>query len=647
MDVEKWNIETLIDACSSNPEGKKKLEIPKFQRRREWKQIQEDELIETMRSNKISIGALQLFHRDTKDKTDKYLLVDGLHRASTLTKYFNDPFCFNRTQNLIDEVIEEVIGKYKKSYEKDEIEKMCRKWFCKKMLGCYQEFIVDKLFNEKYEELKEIVGKLADKKDKEPMSKFIIEKTRDLCKEINISKTHIPVILNVGDEKILPILFRRINQNGTPLKPCDVLAAKWHYSKKIEIKNKKIIDNIKTHYEEMSNENNKMDIYNEDSNDKMFTAYEYIIGLRGYLMGKYEDTFLGKIKDKEFMFKLLACCILGDMTKKSIDNLKDKIVETNLTILEESLIWAFKFITNAVDSMIILETTKQKMLIKDIPTFIVMIATAYKKKSKIQKNEEFYKTLFRGNLLNCKLSDAKFNSKGIKLAIDESKFLSLIHKKEFSERIGIFMSENNRQKGKKDKITLLSLLILKVISDAAEILESEVEIGMIVGKKAINTYCKEKKCSLSMYGIGNLCLYSSGEKKKKPQQSITKYLESLELDNDDIYDKYLSMGDCIEYDDIINDQEIDEKHYANFLKYRTACIKDKLIDIFSECFKKAEESESESDEDDSKSDSGSESEEDDDSNSESDSGSESDSSNKPKKKVVIKQVGSRTVMTKK
>ena len=149
-------------------------------RRRESKESQEDELIETMRLNKISIGALQLYHLDTKGKIETYLLVDGLHRASTLKKYYDNPFLFGRTQNLINEIIEELAEKYKKSFDEEEIKNMCMKWFCKKSLGSYHEFVVDKIFDEKYEDLKSIVRKSIDGKDRDPISKLILNKTREL-----------------------------------------------------------------------------------------------------------------------------------------------------------------------------------------------------------------------------------------------------------------------------------------------------------------------------------------------------------------------------------------------------------------------------------------------------------------------------------
>ena len=53
MDIEKWNIEDLVDACSLKPIGNKKIKIPTIQRRRAWTQNQESELIETLKLNKI------------------------------------------------------------------------------------------------------------------------------------------------------------------------------------------------------------------------------------------------------------------------------------------------------------------------------------------------------------------------------------------------------------------------------------------------------------------------------------------------------------------------------------------------------------------------------------------------------------------
>lgn len=678
MDIQKWNIEALIDACSEYPKGNKKLIIPKFQRRREWKKEQEDELIETMKLNNISIGALQLFHLDNIKKMDKYLLVDGLHRCSTLTKYYNNPFEFGTTKTSIANITKELQEKYGKTYGKNELEKMCNTWMCVEMLGKYDEFVVEKTFVEKFDEIKAHVKCFVDKNDVDNISKLLLAKTKELAKEVDISKTSIPIILNTGDMKHLATLFKRLNQNGTPLKPCDILAAKWYDAKKIEIRNVYVVEEIKNHYKELKSENNNMEIYVDDDG-KLFGAYEYIVGLKRYIFKKYTDeTFINKITDKEIMFKILACCFYGDISKKSIEKLKDKLSTEKLSDVEEKLDWAISFIVDVFDEVVTLKCEKKtKLLVKDVPFYVAMIALAFKSRSRLEKNADLYKGLFRMNLLSDKLADTSFNAKIIRSIIEDKKYMNFVDKKEFEERINKFIVENNKQHGKRDKLSNVSLLVLSMLNEDNE----NVDVCNIVEKKVLKKLMESEDESLSMNGLGNMCVYPLNEEKRKPSQNVYTYLSSSGISDDSIYKNYMFVEENPDNDDIIIKQEIIPKYYNDFLKKRTSKIKQMISDKYKKCFKNSKDkdditdNESESDSDNkSESDSDNESyteseseksvktnkfkssksdsESDDDGNSDSSNESDSDESDnsdgeyeKPKK--IIKKSGNRTIIMKK
>ena len=211
MDIEKWNIENLVDACLPMPLGNKKMKIPSVQRLRAWTKDQENELIETLKLNKISIGTFQVYKLDSTGKKDTYLLADGLNRTTTLVNYFNNPLSFEIAKNTINKIKTELIEKYKKSHEESTIETLCLKWFDIKILGNYKDFVMERTFNEKTDELMELVTKFTDKKDKDNIYKFLLTRTKDLCKELDISKSVICIVVN-DDITTLPLLFRRINQ---------------------------------------------------------------------------------------------------------------------------------------------------------------------------------------------------------------------------------------------------------------------------------------------------------------------------------------------------------------------------------------------------------------------------------------------------
>ena len=322
-----------------------------------------------MQLNNISIGSIQLFSKNSsKDKIIKCLLVDGLHRVTTLINYYNNPFSFGIIKKYIKHISNEIIEKYKKNYDIKQIELTCLKWFCFDILGSYKDFVLEQNFLENKDKIKSIVSKLVDKTDLSEFTDMIFEKTKELSYKLNISKTKIPIIINTGDPKYLALLFKRINKNGTPLRFSEVLVAEWFESDKIKINNNKIIKYINEYYGELKKENNNIDIYGL-TDDNLYSPYQYIIGLNKLIFKKYNDTFIPLIKDKEFTFKLLSLCLLKDFSKKSISMLNTKILEMDIDLFENKLFWSLTFITETLDNFITFDN-KHKLIIKEIPLVI-------------------------------------------------------------------------------------------------------------------------------------------------------------------------------------------------------------------------------------------------------------------------------------
>lgn len=639
MKTVEFSFNDLMDAASSKPEKDKKMEIPKFQRRRTWKQIIEDELIDTLKTGNISIGVLQLWKIAGNNKKERYLLVDGLHRVSTMRKYYDNPFSFSRTQNLISEIIKSVMDKYKTSYPEDTLKKCCSQWFNKDKLGNYEEFVIDKLFNDKQDELKEIVGSHVDKKDKDAMVKFILEKTRGLVKNMDITESKIPAIINSGDFTDLTTLFKRINQNGSKLSLCDVLAAVWANTK-IEIKNKEIVEAIAEHYKEMKSENNGMDIYVENDDGKLFTVYEYMIGLRKWLLKKFGGTFLGQIKDKEFLFKVISCCMYQDIRKESIEKLNTTLLNEDLSEIEKKMVWSIEFISEVFDKILLFDG---KLLITEVPFFISLISLAYLEKQKISKDKEKYASLFVMNLLNDKMSEMSFNSKTIKIIVEGKKYMFKVHKGEFSVKMDRYISDSIKLFGKNDKSTPLTKLILNVIrnvinendEDEEDNLDGKAIFGNVIPNKTISSYNKEKNSRLPVNCLGNMCIYHQSESKRKPMQSVVTYLVNEKVSNKYIDENVTFLDGEDKFDDMLaKSDEFDKKLYIEMLKERGQTMKKMLIGHFKNYLKSDDDEE---DDDNLDTETNEDEDEDDDNKSESsDSESESDEESeneedKPKK----------------
>jgi hypothetical protein len=584
MDIEKWNIDNLVDSCSAKPLGSKKMIIPSIQRRRVWTNEQENELIETLKLNKISIGTLQVYKMDPIKKKEIYLLADGLNRCTTLVNYFNDPLSFTLAKKYIKEMEDDMIEKYKKSHKDSNLENLCSTWFCKENLGGYKDLVMERTFNEKTEELKAMVENVIDKGGRDAIYKFLLTKTKDLCKELDISKSVIGVVVNT-DITTLPTLYKRINQNGTPLSACEVLAAQW-CEKEVNIENYQIVECIKDHYNDMKKENNGMEIFS--ITDGKYTAYDYINGLTRHLGEKYENTFFSYVKDNEFIFKILANYFVGDISKKAIRQVGISILEKNLTILEDEIYWAFDFVSDALDKLIIVgHVTKNgvvlKSIVKEVPFFVGLISYLIINKKKIEKKIDYFKKLLQLNLLNDTLADVSFNAKIIKSLVEDKIYMNKVSTEEFSGKLKAYSERTIKTyKNKLDIPTQLLLMYLKNI--LANENANDMEFGTVISKKAINDFNKDEKEFLSVGALGNMCLYDYGGVSKKASDTVIKYLTDQNMNDEDIYNNYLYLNDNIDYDNIVARQQISKNNYLKFLRYRVSCMKKIILTEYSKCF---------------------------------------------------------------
>ncbi len=580
MDIVKWSTDVLVEACSHKPTGNKKLIIPTFQRRRAWTQEKEDSLIETMKHNKLSIGCLETYYLKTEGKIDVYLIIDGLHRCTTLAKYYKNPLKFGRIVSMIDTLKESLVKKYKKSYDEEIFDKIFSRWFNSSNIGSYDDIVVEKSFTEKFDDLKQLVEKYVDKQDKNDISKLIIDGTRLLSKEIDISKTSVPVILNIGDDKNLPILFERINQAGTPLTTTEVFAAKWYNNEKIKITNKNIIKFIKEYYDEMRIENNGMDIHHDSNDsDEEYTVYEYIIGLNKYIVDKCPNGLFCDTKD--FMFKLLGFCLYGEATSKKLNELGSTITNCNRTLLEKKLLWTINFVSDAINHVVMINKKTHECLVKEITLILSMYATVYRNDEKIKKNINHYSNVLLLNLVHEKILN-RITAKDIKSTIHDKKFLTKLDSDEFKTNFDKLITDNVKLKTERGNppVNKIILMVIKNILYPGS--DDSFEFDNIVTNKTILKYKNENGEKLFAKSLGNLCLYPSDIPKPK-SDTIIRYLDSSSMSEDDIYDKVLFLGKSNDFDNLLK-QTITKKKFMDFLKFRMNNMKKIILKHFIKYF---------------------------------------------------------------
>ena len=78
---------------------KDRIEIPRFQRGLRWAPEKRKGFIKTLKAG-LPVGSLLLYPKDQKG--DKYLVVDGLQRFSTMLEYTQEPFKYIEPEELTD-----------------------------------------------------------------------------------------------------------------------------------------------------------------------------------------------------------------------------------------------------------------------------------------------------------------------------------------------------------------------------------------------------------------------------------------------------------------------------------------------------------------------------------------------------------------
>jgi len=183
-----------------------------------------------------------LFYKRVENNQEVYTLIDGLQRGNTIKKYMTTPTKYFDDNSIPIEVIDRVFetlglqGSEKtiKVKIRDSIVESIRK---------FQS--VDDI--ETYDVAKAIITEIAT--TNQSIMDSMVTILKPFLKQYKegyeeISKSTIPVIVYSGDEDSLPLIFKRINSQGTALTQYEVYAASWPLDKKFEIANDKIIEKV-------------------------------------------------------------------------------------------------------------------------------------------------------------------------------------------------------------------------------------------------------------------------------------------------------------------------------------------------------------------------------------------------------------------
>lgn len=202
----------------------KKFIAPFYQRGRVWTDKQKNEFSDTLKRG-LPFGTILLYHDDVNNR---YQIIDGLQRASTIWEFISAPAQFfndgdideNLPQNLAD-----IAGIANTSmYIVESIKEHLVQW-AKNSFKTMSEVQDMQYFDYTVEFIKEYPSAVGKEKDISDAVKPTLKRFRDLCN--GLCNMEIPAIIIEGDDDALPEIFERINSKGTQLSKYEIYAATW------------------------------------------------------------------------------------------------------------------------------------------------------------------------------------------------------------------------------------------------------------------------------------------------------------------------------------------------------------------------------------------------------------------------------------
>lgn len=600
---ESWTIKDLTEALKCMHKDNKIIIVPIFQRGKRWKTDQEDVFIDSLKKG-YPVGTM-LFYKRVENNREVYTLVDGLQRGNTIKKYMTSPtkyFNDNAIPIEVSDRIFETLGIHGS-------EKQIKIVIKKAIADTIQKFeSVDEI--ETYDLAKAIITELPTSNQSIVDSvinilKPFVKKYKDTYEEI--SKSTIPIIVYSGDEDSLPIIFDRINSQGTPLTQYEVYAASWPLDKKFEICNERIIEKIMKKYDSLADDEYLIHGYDRNALrlSKYVSAFEYLFGLGKHLNDDYKFLQFEKNKaDDEIntmAFELVNACI--NEGRDGIKTLYNEILSIDVKLFETRLKEALDFVEKIINPVTRFKGNSRgnNSLLYSKYQILSMIACTFREKYDLSNMAVARRTwntnrpILEKNMLRHFVYDIitdEWTSGGpnkLHSVAKPNKYMNEIPKAAWESALsGWFEKQNMRnEKTKVASTTNADLVILNCIYlstftalDQLSIKKFDVEhIAPKDQMKDLIEACKDEGLPIS--NIGNLCYlpeYVNRSKKKKNFYQDTKYIKKINLS--DVENKYsFTKKEDLEWMDLSyskGDYDLLKEYYMSFLKNRFNIQKEKF-----------------------------------------------------------------------
>lgn len=583
-DYDKFTLEDILSG--------KKIVVPPFQRNVVWNEKKRREFIQTLRDGN-PFGSI-LVHREG----DKYTLIDGLQRISTIKDFSLNPYKYFEYADINEELTFELIRFDFESrnifYSKTDsvVIKRCEE---------IQKFIFDEISENK--DWNDIFYDLVEKfnlTNSREISRLFAQLSEDFKSQMDIKSLIVPTIVYNGPTEELAEIFYHLNTGGVNLSKYETLSASWGTEKFI-VDDDEILTKIYEKYENIREQSElEVEVTKDELKSEGITIFEYCYAISELLRGKESkyDLILGKNKKSTdpvgFEILSLICGLKVNKAEGLYDKLKDchdsnflvelkkAITNTFDTILESLKPWitAKNGELNTLDSTYMIYhmalsyfRNNYRVNIEDYTIDIITNADwnkKYKKNLYLYYFKDHISDYWKKNRQVADLMRDIYNPESL------NKYVKTISNDEWSSALNDLrinqLEEVTSQINSKAKMFIDYLVKFKISENRIldKYFDKNIDYEHIIPQQRITkqlTVAEKKIFPTS--SLGNLCYLASKDNRSKHETTLYEYSEdrpSFALNKE--YLKLISYPSKEEINFIDNRSEEFKTRYKEFIEYR-------------------------------------------------------------------------------
>ncbi len=348
--IETWTIRSVAKAFNFKQESKdetdSKVVIPIFQRGLRWEPKRRRDFIDSLEKG-YPFGSLLFAKQDGKNK---YSVVDGLQRGSTVSDYVYKPLANDNIteidESILDDIRDDIFPGNETKSINAEIKNIILDYF-------HESKQFDKI------QILTLAGKLIDKfpndQDRFDLAQKIQTSFQPFFDKIkdrynSICDSTVPIVVYSGPQELLNEIFNRINTKGIPLNDFEIYAATWS-PKQFVVNNKDIVECVIKKYWALADCGYEIDGFDATAmrTSKELNAFEFLFGLGKMWPTKYSCLKVSsKANDdevNEIGFEIVDACLNNN---KSIATLDKKLQTININLLQRRIEEAISFVEKSI-----------------------------------------------------------------------------------------------------------------------------------------------------------------------------------------------------------------------------------------------------------------------------------------------------------